>query len=73
MVEALSQDLMYLLSGKDVSVQLQLSDCELTLAKTASEIVMGNVIRNTYQHTQRKSHNKSFRYNAHRAQRRGRP
>ncbi|MED5378726.1 MAG: HAMP domain-containing sensor histidine kinase, partial [Pseudomonadota bacterium] len=42
MVEALSQDLMYLLSGKDVSVQLQLSDCELTLAKTASEIVIGN-------------------------------
>jgi signal transduction histidine kinase len=52
MVEALSQDLMYLLSGKDVSVQLQLSDCELTLAKTASEIVIGNVIRNAYQHTQ---------------------
>ena len=52
MIEALSQDLMYLLSGKDVSVQLQLSDCELTLAKTASEIVIGNVIRNAYQHTQ---------------------
>ena len=52
MVKALSQDLMYLLSGKDVSVQLQLSDCELTLAKTASEIVIGNVIRNAYQHTQ---------------------
>ena len=52
MVEALSQDLMYLLSGKDVSVQLQLSDCELTLAKTASEIVIGNVIRNAYQLTQ---------------------
>ena len=52
MVEALSQDLMYLLSGKDVSVQLKLSDCELTLAKTASEIVIGNVIRNAYQHTQ---------------------
>ena len=35
-----------------MSVQLQLSDCELTLAKTASEIVIGNVIRNAYQHTQ---------------------
>ncbi|MCZ8529400.1 sensor histidine kinase [Alteromonas sp. PRIM-21] len=52
MVEALSQDLMYLLSGKDVNVQLDLSECALLLPKTASEIVIGNVIRNAYQHTQ---------------------
>lgn len=52
MVEALSQDLMYLLSGKEVNVQLHLSECVLLLPKTASEIVIGNVIRNAYQHTQ---------------------
>jgi len=52
MVEALSQDLMYLLSGKNVNVQLHLNECELMLPKTASEIVIGNVIRNAYQHTQ---------------------
>ena len=51
MVEVLSDDLMYLLSGKDVYVQLQLCECELMLPKTASEIVIGNVIRNAYQHT----------------------
>lgn len=52
MVEALSQDLMYLLSGKEVNVHLHLSECVLLLPKTASEIVIGNVIRNAYQHTQ---------------------
>ena len=52
LVETLSQDLMYLLSGKDVNVLIDLNECELTLPRTASEIVIGNVIRNAYQHTQ---------------------
>lgn len=52
MVSTLAQDLKYLLKGKDVSVTLALEACELFLPKTASEIVIGNIIRNAYQHTQ---------------------
>jgi len=51
MVEELSQDLMYLLSGKDVSVKFNLESCDLVLPKTATEIIIGNIIRNAYQHT----------------------
>lgn len=51
-VKNLSDDLTYLLAGKDVEVKLNLDDCTLALPKTVSEIAIGNVIRNAYQHTQ---------------------
>ncbi len=51
MIEQISENLMYLLSGKEVIVNCHLENCELILPKTATEIMIGNVIRNAYQHT----------------------
>ncbi len=52
MVDQLCNDLSYLLTGKSVSVTRELGQCQLALPETASRIIIGNLIRNAYQHTQ---------------------
>ena len=51
MVKGLADDLMYLLQGKSVSLSLNLDPCTLMLPETAAQIVIGNIIRNAFQHT----------------------
>ncbi|WP_372881212.1 sensor histidine kinase [Psychromonas sp.] len=48
----LTEELHYLLQGKSVEVQVKTSDCALELPETACRIVLTNLIRNAYQHTQ---------------------
>lgn len=52
MVQTLVNDLMYLLQGKSVSVSLNLGKCVKPMPETAAKIVIGNIIRNAFQHTQ---------------------
>ena len=42
----------YLLTGKKVSVNVDVDDIEVPLAKTPAIIVLNNLIRNAFQHTQ---------------------
>lgn len=51
MIKGLTDDLEYLLQGKSVSLTLQLSPSSLKLPETAAQIVIGNIIRNAFQHT----------------------
>ncbi|MBU3021392.1 HAMP domain-containing sensor histidine kinase [Aestuariibacter sp. A3R04] len=51
MVKGLTADLKYLLQGKSVTLSLHLSPCYLILPETATQIVIGNIIRNAFQHT----------------------
>lgn len=48
----LYQDLHYLLDAKSVSVLLETDETRLSLPLTATKIVLGNLIRNAFQHTQ---------------------
>ncbi|WP_353369398.1 HAMP domain-containing sensor histidine kinase [Aliiglaciecola sp. NS0011-25] len=45
-------DLNYLLSGKDVEVKVETEECEVNTVAVACHIVINNLIRNAYQHTQ---------------------
>lgn len=51
LVKTLVDDLMYLLQGKSVSVTLNLDHCVKAMPAMAAQIVIGNVIRNAFQHT----------------------
>jgi len=50
-IHQLSDDLAYLLKGKEVSVHFHIAEQTLNLPDTASRIIIGNVIRNAFQHT----------------------
>ena len=51
-VEQTQQELIYLLSGKAVTVKLEKDNSEYTLPLTPVVIVLNNLIRNAFQHTQ---------------------
>jgi len=51
MVGQLCDDLGYLLRGKSVQVELHIPKTEMYLPETACRIIIGNVIRNAFQHT----------------------
>jgi signal transduction histidine kinase len=50
-VEQLCDDLAYLLKGKTVTVDVNVPSTTMYLPDTASRIIIGNVIRNAFQHT----------------------
>ncbi|MGB5445029.1 MAG: HAMP domain-containing sensor histidine kinase [Psychromonas sp.] len=52
LVQRLTEELHYLLQGKSVQVQVKTSDCTAELPETACRIVLTNLIRNAFQHTQ---------------------
>lgn len=52
MLSALVQDLQYLLTGKQVNVELATDEAVCSISPTALRIVCGNLIRNAFQHTQ---------------------
>jgi len=52
MLSTLVQDLQYLLTGKQVEVELAIDDEVCSIPPTALRIVCGNLIRNAFQHTQ---------------------
>ena len=52
MLSTLVQDLQYLLTGKQVEVELATDDEVCSIPPTALRIVCGNLIRNAFQHTQ---------------------
>ncbi|MFA3791051.1 sensor histidine kinase [Aliiglaciecola sp. SL4] len=45
-------DLNYLLSGKEIDLKVDTDDCEVKVVAVACHIVINNLIRNAYQHTQ---------------------
>ncbi|MCJ8350428.1 HAMP domain-containing sensor histidine kinase [Moritella sp.] len=45
------EDLSYLLRGKSVTVELETSELQVELAATACRIVLANLVRNAFQHT----------------------
>lgn len=52
LLEQIKEDLSYLLVNKPVSVSLLTTPTTIMLPKTACRIVLGNLIRNAFQHTQ---------------------
>ncbi|OZG75426.1 hypothetical protein BTA51_03365 [Hahella sp. CCB-MM4] len=52
LVEQISHDLAYLLQGKSVFVHTQTSSTVLPLPRVAAQIVLANLVRNAFQHTQ---------------------
>ena len=53
LVQELAEEAHYLLTGKEVDVVKDTSPCTLKLPVTAARIVIGNLIRNAFQHTSR--------------------
>jgi signal transduction histidine kinase len=51
LVQQLVEELRYLLSEKQVDVELQLTPCDIDLPEIPARIVLGNLIRNAFQHT----------------------
>ncbi len=51
-IENTQAELTYLLAGKSVSVSVDIDDIEVSLAETPAVIVLNNLIRNAFQHTQ---------------------
>ena len=51
LIESLASDLEYLLEGKSVQLSVRTSPCTFELPETAARIVIGNLIRNAFQHT----------------------
>lgn len=51
LVENVISDLSYLLDGKRVQLSVRTSPCTCRLSETAARIVLGNLIRNAFQHT----------------------
>tara|TARA_R110002012_G_scaffold122175_1_gene272120 strand:+ start:123 stop:1430 length:1308 start_codon:yes stop_codon:yes gene_type:complete len=51
-VQQLSSELVYLLNSKEVEVNVQVDNFAFNTARTACHIVLSNLIRNAYQHTQ---------------------
>jgi len=52
LIETIQTELAYLLAGKQVSVEVNTGSTAMMLAKTPCIIVLSNLIRNAYQHTQ---------------------
>ena len=52
LIENTHAELDYLLVGKNVSVNTEIDDTELLLSATPALIVLNNLIRNAFQHTQ---------------------
>ncbi|WP_020410205.1 sensor histidine kinase [Hahella ganghwensis] len=52
LVEQISHDLAYLLQGKSVFVHTQTSPMVIPLPRIAAQIMLANLIRNAFQHTQ---------------------
>jgi len=52
LVNNMNTELQYLLTGKNVSVDIDTDDSEIELAVTPCIIVLNNLIRNAFQHTQ---------------------
>ena len=50
-IHQLSDDLAYLLNGKSVTVHCEIGTERRYLPETASRIIIGNIIRNAFQHT----------------------
>jgi len=51
-ISTITQELEYLLAGKGVTVELAIEDLQLMLPLTPTKIVLNNLIRNAFQHTQ---------------------
>ncbi|KGJ91552.1 sensor histidine kinase [Colwellia psychrerythraea] len=51
-IENTQAELTYLLAGKSVSVSVDIDDIEVSLAEIPAVIVLSNLIRNAFQHTQ---------------------
>lgn len=51
LIENLTSDLKYLLDGKSVQLSVRTSPCTCRLSEAAARIVLGNLIRNAFQHT----------------------
>ncbi|CAA0095376.1 Sensor-type histidine kinase PrrB [BD1-7 clade bacterium] len=51
LLQQLTAELTYLLANKPVEVSISTDACELTLPYAASRIVLSNIIRNAFQHT----------------------
>ncbi|NEV64308.1 hypothetical protein [Thiorhodococcus minor] len=51
LIAQLVDDMRYLLSDKRVEVALETEPCELILPEVPARIVLGNLIRNAFQHT----------------------
>ncbi|MBU2978165.1 HAMP domain-containing sensor histidine kinase [Alteromonas sp. C1M14] len=51
----LVDELGYLLTGKQVTINIDTDNTEISLPATATRIVLGNLIRNAFQHTQQGS------------------
>lgn len=52
LINNMNTELQYLLTGKEVSVDIDIDDSEIELAVTPCIIVLNNLIRNAFQHTQ---------------------
>ncbi len=52
LVTTISDELAYLLQGKEVSVAVETNEYTLEASPIAVRIVLGNLIRNAFQHTQ---------------------
>ncbi len=50
-IEQLVSEMQYLLSNKPVELRLDLSPCDISQSQVATQIVLGNLIRNAFQHT----------------------
>ncbi|MFC6632752.1 sensor histidine kinase [Microbulbifer taiwanensis] len=55
LVRQLAADLDYLLRDKEVSLEIDTEPCEVTLPEVVARILLGNLIRNAFQHTSRGS------------------
>ncbi len=51
LIENITSDLKYLLDGKSVQLSVRTSPCAFELPETAARIVIGNLVRNAFQHT----------------------
>lgn len=55
LLQKVTEELGYLLQGKDIELTLETQPCQITENATALRIVLGNLIRNAFQHTQQGS------------------
>ena len=51
MLEQLVDDMKYLIDKKDITLRVDISPCTLRLPKIPAQIVLGNLLRNAFQHT----------------------
>ena len=51
LIQQLTDEMYYLLKDKPVSVKIETEPCQINLPEIAARIVLGNLIRNAFQHT----------------------